>query len=158
LKKAGLREIGASKPRVSKKFFRNIQFDTALGMFFSQLISFFIIATVGTTLSVSEITSAAQAAAALKPVAGEWAFLLFALGIISTGLLAVPILAGSGAFAVAEAAEWKVGSKRSGIMRRDFMASSFLRRSLDFSLISFLSNRSLFFITLPLSMASSLHH
>ena len=107
-----IREIGAGRPRVTARFIRQMRVDTALGMFFSQLITFFIIATVATTLSVSPITSAAQAAEALRPIAGEWAFFLFALGIVSTGLLAVPVLAGSAAFAVAEAAHWKVGLEK----------------------------------------------
>lgn len=107
-----LREVGAKRPHITARFIRHMRSDTALGMFFSQLITFFIIATVATTLSVSPITSAAEAASALRPIAGDWAFFLFALGIISTGLLAVPILAGSAAFAVGEAAHWKVGLEK----------------------------------------------
>ena len=107
-----LREIGAKRPHITARFIRQMRLDTAFGMFFSQLITFFIIATVATTLSVSPITSAAQAAAALRPIAGDWAFFLFALGIISTGLLALPVLAGSAAFAVGEAAHWKVGLEK----------------------------------------------
>ncbi len=107
-----IREIGSGTPKITPRFIREMRFDTAFGMFFSQLITFFIIATVASTLSVTPITSAAQAAEALRPVAGEWAFFLFALGIISTGLLAVPVLAGSAAFAVAEAAHWKVGLEK----------------------------------------------
>ena len=107
-----LKEIGAKRPHITARFIRQMRLDTAFGMFFSQLITFFIIATVATTLSVSPIPSAAQAAAALRPIAGDWAFFLFALGIISTGLLAVPVLAGSAAFAVGEAAHWKVGLEK----------------------------------------------
>jgi Mn2+/Fe2+ NRAMP family transporter len=79
--------------------------DTWVGMAFSNLIAFFIIVTTGATLHANGIThieTAAQAADALRPVAGEWTFMLFAAGIIGTGLLAVPVLAGSSAYAVAE--------------------------------------------------------
>ena len=107
-----LREIGAKPPHITARFIRQMRLDTALGMFLSQLVTFFIIATVATTLSISPITPAAEAAAALRPIAGDWAFFLFALGIISTGLLAIPVLAGSAAFAVGEAAHWKVGLEK----------------------------------------------
>jgi Mn2+/Fe2+ NRAMP family transporter len=79
-------------------------------MTFSNLIAFFIIlATAGTlhAAGVTTIETSAQAAEALRPLAGERAFLLFALGIIGTGMLAVPVLAGSVAYAVAEAAGWR---------------------------------------------------
>lgn len=88
---------------------RRIRADTLVGMTFSNLIAFFVIASTGATLhaaGVTDIQTSAQAAEALRPVAGEFAFLVFALGIIGTGLLAVPVLAGSAAYAVAEAAGW----------------------------------------------------
>ena len=91
---------------------RNMRIDTALGMLFSNVITFFIIITVASTLSangVHTIETAADAANALKPLAGNFAFLLFALGILGTGLLAVPVLAGSAAYAVAEALHWNEG-------------------------------------------------
>jgi Mn2+/Fe2+ NRAMP family transporter len=78
-------------------------------MTFSNLIAFCIILATGATLhaaGITEIQTSAQAAEALRPLAGEFAFLLFGLGIIGTGLLAVPVLAGSAAYAVAEAAGW----------------------------------------------------
>ena len=86
--------------------FAHISLDTWVGMVFSNLIAFFIIVTTATTLNAHGITrveTAAQAAEALRPIAGELTFALFALGIIGTGLLAVPVLAGSAAYAVAEA-------------------------------------------------------
>lgn len=89
---------------------RRIKWDTRIGMAFSNLIAFFIILATAATLhaaGVHDIETSAQAAQALRPVAGDWAFLLFALGIIGTGLLAVPVLAGSAAYAVAEAAGWE---------------------------------------------------
>src|SRR6185295_1533428 len=79
--------------------------DTWIGMIFSNLVAFFIIVTTAATLhvaGVSKVDSAAQAAEALRPIAGNLAFFLFSLGIIGTGLLAVPVLAGSAAYAAAE--------------------------------------------------------
>ena len=89
---------------------RRIRTDTIIGMSFSNLIAFFIILSTGATLHVAGITTietSAQAAEALRPIAGDLTFLLFSLGIIGTGLLAVPVLAGSAAYAVAEAAGWR---------------------------------------------------
>ncbi len=89
-----------------------ISIDTYIGMIFSNLIAFCIMLTTALTLhaaGITEIQSSAQAAEALRPLAGEFAFLLFAGGIIGTGLLAVPILAGSAAYAVAESFRWPIG-------------------------------------------------
>ena len=85
--------------------FRHIAIDTWVGMCASNFIAFFIIVTTAATLGANGITkieTAAQAAEALRPIAGELTFALFATGIIGTGLLAVPVLAGSAAYAVAE--------------------------------------------------------
>jgi NRAMP (natural resistance-associated macrophage protein)-like metal ion transporter len=95
---------GAPGKRVESAF-RHIAADTWIGMFFSNFVAFFIIVTTAATLHASGLTridTAAQAAEALRPVAGEFTFALFALGIIGTGLLAVPVLAGSAGYAVAE--------------------------------------------------------
>jgi NRAMP (natural resistance-associated macrophage protein)-like metal ion transporter len=92
--------------------FRRIRLDTFAGMALSNLIAVAIMMATAATLHVNGITtidSAADAAAALRPVAGDFAFALFAIGIIGTGLLAVPVLAGSAAFAVAEARGWHSG-------------------------------------------------
>jgi Mn2+/Fe2+ NRAMP family transporter len=81
-------------------------------MFFSNLVMFFIILATGATLHLSgqtQIESARQAAEALRPLAGDGAYLLFAIGLIGTGLLAVPVLAGSASFAVAEVFGWRSG-------------------------------------------------
>jgi NRAMP (natural resistance-associated macrophage protein)-like metal ion transporter len=86
-----------------------IAVDTTVGMIFSNTIAFFIILTTAAVLNaggVTNIQTAAQAAEALRPLAGELTFLLFALGIIGTGLLAIPVLAGSAAYGVAEAFGW----------------------------------------------------
>ncbi len=87
-----------------------IAIDTTVGMAFSNVIAFFIILTTAATLNahgIKDIQTSAQAAEALRPLAGNFTFLLFALGIAGTGLLAVPVLAGSAAYGVAEAFGWK---------------------------------------------------
>jgi NRAMP (natural resistance-associated macrophage protein)-like metal ion transporter len=86
-----------------------IKVDTTIGMIFSNVIAFFIIVTTASVLhnhGVTNINSATEAAEALRPLAGDFTFLLFALGIIGTGLLAIPVLAGSAAYGVAEAFGW----------------------------------------------------
>ena len=88
---------------------RRIRTDTVIGMGFSELIAFCIMLSTAVTLyaaGVRDLETATQAAEALRPVAGEFAYLVFALGIIGTGMLAVPVLAGSAAYAVAGAAGW----------------------------------------------------
>ena len=97
-------------PNDVRRHLRRIKIDTIIGMTFSNLIAFFIILSTAATLhaaGVTDIQTSAQAAEALRPIAGEFTFLLFSLGIIGTGLLAVPVLAGSAAYAVAEAAGWR---------------------------------------------------
>jgi NRAMP (natural resistance-associated macrophage protein)-like metal ion transporter len=89
--------------------FQRIKFDTYFGMFVSNLVAFFIILTTAATLhahGITEIQTADQAARALQPLAGRFAFILFALGILGTGLLAVPVLAGSAAYGVSETFQW----------------------------------------------------
>ena len=89
-----------------------IRIDTYVGMAFSNAIAFFIILTTAVTLNksgVTDISTSAQAAEALRPIAGELAFLLFSLGIIATGLLALPVLAGSAAYAIGELRGWRIG-------------------------------------------------
>lgn len=95
--------------------FERIRADTLIGMGFSNLIALAIIVTAAATLhanGVTDIESAAEAAEALRPIAGDFAFALFALGIIGTGLLAVPVLAGSAAYAIGEGCRWPVGLAR----------------------------------------------
>jgi Mn2+/Fe2+ NRAMP family transporter len=89
-----------------------IKIDTYVGMGFSNLVAFFIMLTAAVTLhsqGITDIQTSAQAAQALRPLAGEFAFALFTAGIVGTGLLAVPILAGSAAYAVSEAFKWHIG-------------------------------------------------
>lgn len=104
--------MGKGVPKIRYKDIREMRFDTIFGMFFSNLVMWFIIVTTASTLAthgITNIQTADQAATALKPFAGNYAFLLFALGIIGTGFLAVPILSGSSSYAVAESFGWKVG-------------------------------------------------
>jgi len=102
-----------------------IKIDTLLGMAFSNLIAYFIILTVAVTLNAqgkTDISTAAQAAQALRPVAGPFASLLFSLGVVGTGLLAVPVLGGSAAYAVGEALRWRVGLERKAKEAKAFYA------------------------------------
>jgi Mn2+/Fe2+ NRAMP family transporter len=96
-------------PRDTRRHLRRMKVDTIFGMTFSNLIAFFIILSTAATLhaaGVTDIQTSAQAAEALRPLAGDFTFLLFSLGIIGTGMLAVPVLAGSAGYAVAEAFGW----------------------------------------------------
>ena len=94
---------------------RRIHRDTFIGMAFSNVVAFFIILTVAATLhanGTTQIQTASDAAEALRPLAGNFAFLLFTLGIVGTGMLAIPVLAGSAAYAVSEMMHWKTGLDR----------------------------------------------
>ena len=102
---------------------KRIRIDTWVGMGYSNLISLFIIIATAATLHVQGITdieTSAQAASALRPIAGEFTFMVFAIGIIGTGLLAVPVLAGSAAYAVCEAVGWVEGLDRKWYDARAF--------------------------------------
>lgn len=97
-------------PEQADENFSRIQTDTFIGMGFSNLVAFFIMLTTAVTLAthgITDIQTSAQAASALRPIAGEFAFYLFSAGIIGTGLLAIPVLAGSAAYAMAGAFHWK---------------------------------------------------
>lgn len=102
---------------------RRIQWDTWSGMFYSDITAYFIILATAVTLHVAGITNietAAQAAGALRPLAGDFAFELFAIGIVGVGLIGVPVLAGSAAYAFAEAMVWKEGLERTPQDARGF--------------------------------------
>jgi NRAMP (natural resistance-associated macrophage protein)-like metal ion transporter len=97
---------------VARQHLRRIRWDTYLGMGFSNVIAFFIILSTAATLhsaGIANIQTSAQAAEALRPIGGSATFLLFSLGIIGTGMLAVPVLAGSAAYAVTESFDWQSG-------------------------------------------------
>src|SRR5207248_10067738 len=133
----------AHAPEGAEAHLRRIKIDTYLGMGFSNLVAFCIILGTAATLNVAAITdiqTSVQAAAALRPLAGQFSFLLFSLGIIGTGLIAVPVLAGSAAYAVAETFEWKRGLDLKLLEAREFYAIIALATlggvALDFSLIN----------------------
>ncbi|MEI6600052.1 MAG: divalent metal cation transporter [Comamonadaceae bacterium] len=99
-----------SHPEYAAEHLSRIKDDTFVGMTFSNVVALCIVIATAVTLNeqgITNIQTSAQAAEALRPVAGEFAFLIFALGIIGTGLLAVPVLAGSAAYAVSELYDWK---------------------------------------------------
>jgi NRAMP (natural resistance-associated macrophage protein)-like metal ion transporter len=100
------------RPREGRAAISRIRVDTIAGMLASNFVALAIMIATAATLhahGVTTIDTAAQAASALKPIAGQYAFALFSIGIIGTGLLAIPVLAGSTGYAVAEAAGWKTG-------------------------------------------------
>jgi len=102
---------------------RRIRWDTWSGMFYSDITAYFIILATAVTLNVAGITdieTAAQAASALRPLASDFAFILFALGILGVGLIGVPVLAGSAAYALSEAMGWTSGLERKATEARGF--------------------------------------
>ena len=110
-------------PRQGKAALARIQLDTLVGMGFSNLVALAILTTGAATLhatGTTEITSAAEAAEALRPIAGDFAFAMFALGIIGTGLLSIPVLAGSAAYAVGEAQKLPVGLAKQPLQAKAF--------------------------------------
>jgi NRAMP (natural resistance-associated macrophage protein)-like metal ion transporter len=110
-------------PEQACQQFGRIRIDTCAGMLFSNVIAFFIILAAAATLhthGVTTIDTASQAAEALRPFAGRFAFTLFAAGIVGTGLLAVPVLAGSAAYAVGEALQWPTGLDRKPLAAKGF--------------------------------------
>ncbi len=115
VKKGQVRQMGAGNPHMSREDVREMRLDTTVGMFFSNLVMWFVVITMASTLHTKgqlNVTSADQAALALKPLAGNFAFLLFALGIIGAGLVAVPVMAGSASYGVSEALGWREGLYR----------------------------------------------
>src|SRR5437867_11698258 len=104
---------------------RQARNDVATGMFFSNFVMYFIILTTAATLHANgrtQIETARQAAEALRPLAGAGAYWLFTLGIIGTGMLSVPVLAGSCAYAVGEAAAWRGSLEDRPPLARKFYA------------------------------------
>jgi NRAMP (natural resistance-associated macrophage protein)-like metal ion transporter len=102
-------------PQQAKAAFRRIRIDTYVGMGLSNLVALFIIVSTAAVLNahgVTDIQTSSQAAEALRPIAGPAAFFVFALGIIGTGMLALPVLAGSSAYALGETFGWHVGLAR----------------------------------------------
>ena len=103
------------RPEEAPDAMRRIKWDTYIGMAYANGVGFFIMLSTAVTLhqsGITQINTAAQAASALRPLAGDLAFALFALGIVATGLLAVPVLAASAAYAMTEALGWRGGLER----------------------------------------------
>lgn len=110
-------------PKQSRANFKRIKLDTYIGMGLSNLVAFSIILTTAVTLNLHGITNiqtSAQAATALRPIAGEFAFMLFSAGIIGTGLLAIPVLAGSCPYAMAGVFKWKNSLERTPMRAQHF--------------------------------------
>jgi Mn2+/Fe2+ NRAMP family transporter len=129
-------------PEQARAQLRRIKLDTYFGMGFSNLVAFFIMLTSAVTLNrhgIVDIETSAQAAEALRPLAGDFAFALFTAGIVGTGLLAVPVLAGSAAYAVSEAMRWPIGLGRTVHKAKGFYTilstSTLLGVALNFSSI-----------------------
>jgi len=119
---AGTRPLLRDGPAAAPEL-RRIKWDTWSGMFYSDLTAYFIILATAVTLNVAgirDINTAAEAATALRPLAGDFAFMLFALGILGVGLIGVPVLAGSAGYALSEAMGWKWGLERKATDARGF--------------------------------------
>ena len=104
---------------------RRVQIDTSIGMLLANVVFYFIVMTTAATLypaGIREITTAKEAAEALRPLAGDKATILFAIGFIGTGLLSIPVLAGSAAYAVAEVFEWREGLENKPTQAPQFYA------------------------------------
>lgn len=118
-----IRAMGKGVPKITKIDIREMRLDTIIGMFFSQLVMFFIIVTTASTLGANGITSintATDAAQALRPIAGNFTFILFALGVLGTGMLAVPVLSGSASYAISETLGWSEGLNKKLKQARGF--------------------------------------
>jgi NRAMP (natural resistance-associated macrophage protein)-like metal ion transporter len=116
----------AIAPHAAQPELRRIRTDTVIGMAFSNVIAIFIIFATAATLhaaGVTEIQTSSQAAEALRPIAGVFTFAVFAAGILGTGLLAVPVLAGSAAYALSEAFRWNEGLDRKLLQAKSFYAT-----------------------------------
>ena len=108
---------------VAQAELRRMSWDTWSGMFYSDISAYFIVLATAVTLhasGITNITTAAQAANALRPLAGNFAFLLFTIGLLGVGLIGVPVLAGSGAYAAAETMNWREGLEHGVARERGF--------------------------------------
>ena len=133
---------GQESEATVKRALRRVRLDTIVGMVFSNGIAFFVMLTAAVVLhtaGIHDVQTATQAAQALRPLAGDLALELFAMGIIATGLLAVPVLASSSAYAVAEALGWPEGLERHWREAKEFYAliavGTLIGTALDFTSI-----------------------
>ncbi|HEY4520390.1 MAG TPA: divalent metal cation transporter [Candidatus Paceibacterota bacterium] len=116
-------QICRLKPIISEKELKSLRLDTRIGMSFSNIITFFIIVLTSSTLfraGINDIESLADMASALKPLAGDYAQILFTFGIVSSGFLAIPVLAGSAAYVVAEVFGWSEGLTKTFTKAKEF--------------------------------------
>jgi Mn2+/Fe2+ NRAMP family transporter len=127
-------------PQQAPREMARIQLDTLVGMGLSNIIGLFIMLTTAATLNahgLKDIQTSSQAAEALRPIAGEFTFVIFAMGIIGCGLLAVPVLAGSAAYAIGEALHWRVGLSQRPSLAKAFYGTiavaMFVGAALNFS-------------------------
>ncbi len=114
-----------NSPHLAAEALKRIDVDTYVGMGFSNIVSYFIILATALTLhanGITDIQTSEQAASALRPLAGDFAFFLFGLGIIGTGFLAIPVLAGSAAYAMAETFSWRSGLEQKPTRAKKFYA------------------------------------
>jgi Mn2+/Fe2+ NRAMP family transporter len=130
-------------PRQARRALERIRLDTLVGMGFSNLVALAIMITTATTLhrhGVTDIQTSAQAAQALEPVAGRLAFTIFTLGVLGTGFLGIPVLAGSAAYALGEFRRWPVGLERRPVEAKAFYltlsAATALGALINFSPVS----------------------
>lgn len=153
---------------VNNKMLKEMKKDVDFGMLFSNLVMFFIILTTGTVLfhnGIHKIDTVEQAAQALKPLAGESAYILFAIGVIGTGLLAIPVLSGSVSYIVSEAFGWQEGLDKKFVEAKPFYftiaVSLILGLSLEYVGISpiqaLIYSAILYGITAPVLIAIILH-
>lgn len=126
IKDAASRKALINAPKQGARAINRIKIDTYVGMAFSNLVALAIMITTAATLhaaGMTDIQTSSQAAEALKPIAGQFAFAIFTLGIVGTGLLAVPVLAGSAAYALCEARRWPTGLARKPMQAKAFYAT-----------------------------------
>ena len=138
-KSMGRKTVG-QRMGASRKELKNARNDVVFGMSISVIVFYFIILTTGATLykaGLRDIQTAREAAEALRPIAGDAAYILFAIGLIGTGFLGVPVLAGSAAYAISEAGAWRAGINEKPRMAKKFYSvvafSMFAGMALEYS-------------------------
>ncbi|MCX6292146.1 MAG: divalent metal cation transporter [Bacteroidetes bacterium] len=161
-------EVQQKKIVVDKTILSNMRVDVNFGTFFSNVVMFFIILTTGTVLfnaGIHRIDTVEQAALALKPLAGNFAYLLFALGVLGTGFLAIPVLTGSLSYMISESFGWKEGLNKKFHEAKPFyyiiICSLVVASAINFTGISAIQSliytAILYGITAPVLIAIILH-
>ncbi|MBS1934519.1 MAG: divalent metal cation transporter, partial [Bacteroidetes bacterium] len=153
---------------IDKRIIHEMRIDVDFGMFFSNLVMFFLILATGAVLfkgGIHQIDTVEQAAKALEPLAGKFAYLLFALGVLGTGFLAIPVLGGSLSYIMAETFNWEEGLDKKFHQAKGFyitiIISLLIGLSLDFLGISpmqaLLYTAILYGLTAPVMIAIVIH-